>query len=132
MNERRALHAGDEVLQHGDVLPHRRCQDDEVGAIREREVLAAVVGHTQASSGLDDAWAIDRDQPARRPRRAQGQRDRATDQAAADYRDTVKHAASVNPYVPHPRRLTCSRQMLRPIAGAMILSSAIRRSNCAG
>ena len=32
----------------------------------------------------------------------------------------------------HPRRATGSRQMLRPIAGAMIRSSAINRSNCAG
>ena len=31
-----------------------------------------------------------------------------------------------------PRRATGSRQMLRPIAGAMIRSSAISRSNCAG
>ena len=34
--------------------------------------------------------------------------------------------------MPHPRRATGSRQMLRPIAGAMIRSSAISRSNCAG
>ncbi len=35
-------------------------------------------------------------------------------------------------YTPHPRRATGSRQMLRPIAGAMMRSSAISRSNCAG
>ena len=35
-------------------------------------------------------------------------------------------------YDPQPRRATGSRQMLRPMAGAMIRSSAISRSNCAG
>ena len=35
-------------------------------------------------------------------------------------------------YTPHPLRATGSRQMLRPIAGAMMRSSAISRSNCAG
>ena len=33
---------------------------------------------------------------------------------------------------PTPARATASRQMLRPIAGAMMRSSAIRRSNCDG
>ena len=33
---------------------------------------------------------------------------------------------------PSRRGVTGSRQMLRPIAGAMIRSSAISRSNCAG
>ena len=35
-------------------------------------------------------------------------------------------------YRAHPRRATGSKQMLRPIAGAMTRSSAIRRSNCEG
>ena len=34
--------------------------------------------------------------------------------------------------LPHPRRFTGSRQMLRPMAGAMMRSSAISRSNCDG
>ena len=36
------------------------------------------------------------------------------------------------PYRAQPRRATGSRQMLRPIAGAMMRSSAISRSNCPG
>ena len=35
-------------------------------------------------------------------------------------------------YTPQPRRATASRQILRPMAGAMILSSAIKRSNWPG
>ena len=91
MNDRAAPHACHQLLQQGDILPHRRGQDDELRAIREREVLTAVVGDTEAASGFDDGRAIDGDQPARRPRLAQGERDRAADQAAADHSNLVKH-----------------------------------------
>ena len=49
------------------------------------------------------------------------------------FQSSICNKQSANsPYVPHPRRVTGSRQMLRPIAGAMIRSSAINRSNCDG
>ena len=51
------------------------------------------------------------------------------DQPEADDSDAGKRGLR---YLAHPRRATASRQMLRPIAGAMIRNSAMSRSNCAG
>ena len=64
-----------------------------------------------------------------RPAFADGQRDRPADQPKAGDREAAKWGLAQRD---QPLRETDSRQMLRPIAGAMIRSSAISRSNCAG
>src|SRR5262249_19508058 len=91
---------------------------------------------------------VDGDDERRRPELARAQSDGPADQAEADDADLLEderrggralaglddrelHARGQTD-APHPRRATGSRQMLRPRAGAMRRSSAIKRSNCDG
>ena len=88
--------------------------------------------------------AIHGDEPGRRPPLRTASAIEAPMRPKPDDRDALEGGGSSTRasasaarlvrllYTPHPRRATGSRQMLRPIAGAMIRSSAISRSNCAG
>ena len=91
---------------------------------------------------LQHAPSIHSDHERLRPGPAGGQRDRPADQAEADDGDSLedrrgpgrafRHDGQDPHYLAHPRRVTGSTQMLRPMAGAMMRSSAIKRSNWAG
>jgi len=73
--------------------------------------------------------AIDAGNADAGPALADGERDRPADQPEAGDGEAAKRRLAQRD---QPLRDTGSRQMLRPIAGAMMRSSAISRSNCAG
>ena len=155
-DERLAANVRRQIVEQADILPDRRCEHDEVGAVREREIVAADVRRSRAPA---PPRRLQRDRSRRSEHRGcdltQRERNRSADQPEAHDGDLLKHAmtmlnarmlnAEVNSEFNSAFRLqhselliapaaaaTGSRQMLRPIAGAMIRSSAIRRSNCAG
>ena len=116
-------------LQHRDVLQDGSGQHHEIRSVCLVEPIAAGVNGSQPERSLDDPRPIDGGHPHAGPAAPDRERNRATDQAEADDGDACKWSVG---QTPHPLLATGSRQILRPIAGAMIRSSAIRRSNCAG
>ena len=101
------------------------------------DASAALGGAIDGAAAIrvgQDGLAIDAGQARGRPAFPHGQRDRPANQPKADDRNGLKGrlAKSQEPYLAHPRRDTGSRQMLLPIAGAMMRSSAINRSNRTG
>ncbi len=87
-----AAHARRQVVQQADVLPDRRREHDEVGSVRQREVVPSAVGGPRRSAVRRRPRAVDGDDVARRPRLTQRQRDRSANQPEADDGDAVKHA----------------------------------------
>ena len=121
------------------VLEHRRGEDDQVGARNDLKIVAARIGGARSNRRVDDVGSVDGGDDAGRPAASSRERNRSADQSEPDDGDPGKRTISgswvrpiIHPWTPQPRRATGSRQMLRPIAGAMIRSSAMRRSNCAG
>ncbi len=117
------------MVQRLNVLQHGRREHHEVGAADEAQIVAALVDDARIERRGDDARPIDGSNRDRRPPPLDGERNGSADQPEADDGDAGKGRLT---QTPHPLRATGSRQMPRPIAGAMIRSSAIRRSNCDG
>ena len=81
-----------QLAQNTDVLTDRSRQHDEVRGRCQRQLGPSLISRTEALGGGDGLRPVDRDNPAGRPRFPQRERDRASDQSAADDGDLVKHA----------------------------------------
>jgi hypothetical protein len=123
------------IAQHRDDRRDWCGQHDEIaiGEIADRRAL--VVDHTAPAGRVCDLRAIDAADRDVGPFLAQTERNRSADEPESDNADAcgapdagVRHGAQRL----QPRRATDSTQMLRPIAGAMMRSSAMSWSNCAG
>ena len=130
----------------------RRREDDDVRLGEHDQVVGRDVDGVQPHRRLEHVLVVDADDQRLRPELPRRQRDRTANQAEADDADLVEdrrlpstagngrpgcnadryETQATESRRPTRRGATGSRQMLRPIAGAMIRSSAIRRSNCAG
>ena len=118
-----------QTVERRDVLQHGRRKHHQVCAGDDPQIVAALVDDPRVERRADDVRPIHGGNRDRRPSPFDGKRERAADQPEPDDGDAGKRWLS---QTPHPLRDTGSRQMPRPIAGAMIRSSAMRRSNCDG
>jgi hypothetical protein len=138
---------GGKTSQHPLVLAARGREDHKVGLRGDDRVVGADINGMQPDGGLDDVVVVDSNHKGCGPCLAHGHGQRAANQAQPNDGDTLEHgrgrrqlaglhhaqtAGAVRHPPPQPRRTTGSTQIVRPIAGAMIRSSAIRRSNCDG
>jgi hypothetical protein len=146
-DDHRAMDVVVELAQQGEILTDRRRQDDQVDFREHNEIVCRHVDGVQAHCGLEDVLVVDSNDERARPELPCRQRNRPADQAEPDDADAREdrrgsraggarlddgklHTRACQ--LPQPRRATGSRQMLRPIAGAIMRSSAISRSNWAG
>ena len=128
-HDRRLPQVSGQERERRGVLQHRRRQHDEIGVCGRGQRVSPAVRDPHPQRGVDDRRPIDRGDDHRRPATLDGERDRSADEAEAVDRDAPERRLA---HTPQPRRETGSRQMPRPMAGAMIRSSAIRRSNWFG
>ena len=60
-DQRLAANARRQVVEQADVLPDRRCEHDQVGAVRQCEIVPSGVSRPRRQRLRDDLSAIDGD-----------------------------------------------------------------------
>ena len=129
------------------LLGARDGQHDEFRFGDDDGIVGADVDRAEPDAGLEPIVAVHADDERRRERLPGGKRNRGAQRAEPDDREPIEDRRALRPAsglhdrqerpvghqpTPQPRRATGSTQMERPMAGAMMRSSAIRRSNCEG
>ncbi len=95
-DQRIAANARRQVVEQADSLPDRRCEHDQIGSVREREVVPSGVSRTRAQRLRDDCSAIDRDDLAPRCGLTKRKRNRSADKPEARDGDLCGTSAMLN------------------------------------
>ena len=95
-DQRLAANARRQVVEQADILPDRRCEDNQVGAVREREVVPSGVCRARAQRLRDDFSAIDGDDLAPGCDLTKRKRNRSADKPEARNGDFVEHHAMLS------------------------------------
>jgi len=90
-NQGLAAHTRRQVVEQPDGLPNWRREDNQVGAVCEREIVPSFVSRARGQRLRDDCSTIDGDDPAPRCDLTKRERNRAADKPKARDGDSLKH-----------------------------------------
>jgi hypothetical protein len=94
-DQRLAANARRQVVEQADILPDRRCEHDQVGTVRECEVVPSGVSGPRRQRLRDDFSAIDGDDLTPGCDLTQREANRSADEPEARDRDSLKHALTM-------------------------------------